>query len=121
MKKQRTKKIVRYKLHELPADTKTDWKRVDALTDRELKENAITDEDSLVADEKFWKVAQLIIAATDKDKERVTIRLDTDILKWLKQEGRGYQSRINSILRAFMIVDKEHHHTHRRSHKSVHR
>jgi uncharacterized protein (DUF4415 family) len=107
-------------MHELPPDTKTDWKRVDTMTAQELEENAMTDKDSLMADEEFWKVARLIMAATDKDKERVTIRIDKDILKWLKKEGRGYQSRINSILRAFMTVDKEHRHTHRKTHRQNH-
>ena len=35
-------------------------------------------------------------------KEAVTIRLDADVLDWLKQGGRGYQTRINKILRAVM-------------------
>ena len=35
-------------------------------------------------------------------KQQLTIRLDTDVLKWLKAHGRGYQTRINRILRAAM-------------------
>jgi uncharacterized protein (DUF4415 family) len=35
-------------------------------------------------------------------KETVTIRLDADVLDWLKQGGRGYQTRVNKILRAIM-------------------
>ena len=35
-------------------------------------------------------------------KEAVTIRLDADVLNWLKQGGRGYQTRVNKILRAVM-------------------
>jgi uncharacterized protein (DUF4415 family) len=35
-------------------------------------------------------------------KEQLTIRLDSDVLKWLKAHGRGYQTRINRILRAAM-------------------
>jgi len=35
-------------------------------------------------------------------KETVTIRLDADVLDWLKQGGKGYQTRVNSILRAVM-------------------
>jgi uncharacterized protein (DUF4415 family) len=35
-------------------------------------------------------------------KETVTIRLDADVLVWLKQEGKGYQTRVNKILRAVM-------------------
>jgi uncharacterized protein (DUF4415 family) len=35
-------------------------------------------------------------------KRQLTIRLDTDVLNWLKTNGRGYQTRINHILRAAM-------------------
>jgi uncharacterized protein (DUF4415 family) len=35
-------------------------------------------------------------------KEQLTIRLDADVLKWLRAHGRGYQTRINRILRAAM-------------------
>ena len=35
-------------------------------------------------------------------KQQLTIRLDADILAWLKSQGRGYQTRINRILRVVM-------------------
>ncbi len=35
-------------------------------------------------------------------KKPVTIRLDADVLHWLKEQGDGYQTRINSILRSVM-------------------
>jgi uncharacterized protein (DUF4415 family) len=35
-------------------------------------------------------------------KQQLTIRLDADVLQWLKASGRGYQTRINRILRAAM-------------------
>lgn len=35
-------------------------------------------------------------------KETVTIRLDADVLAWLKQGGKGYQTRVNRILRTVM-------------------
>ena len=35
-------------------------------------------------------------------KQQLTIRLDADVLNWLKAQGRGYQTRINRILRAAM-------------------
>lgn len=35
-------------------------------------------------------------------KQQLTIRLDTDVVTWLKAHGRGYQTRINHILRAAM-------------------
>src|SRR5712671_5653678 len=35
-------------------------------------------------------------------KRDIHIRLDEDVLDWFKQAGRGYQTRINNVLRAFM-------------------
>lgn len=35
-------------------------------------------------------------------KQAVTIRLDADVLAWLRREGKGYQTRINAILRQAM-------------------
>ena len=36
-------------------------------------------------------------------KKPVTVRLDSDVLAWLKSSGRGYQTRINRLLRAAML------------------
>ena len=35
-------------------------------------------------------------------KRQLTIRLDADVLAWLKSQGKGYQTRINRILRVVM-------------------
>jgi uncharacterized protein (DUF4415 family) len=35
-------------------------------------------------------------------KKSLTIRLDADVLAWLKSQGRGYQTRLNKLLRAAM-------------------
>lgn len=37
-------------------------------------------------------------------KEMTTIRLDADVLAWLRSEGKGYQTRINAILRREMLA-----------------
>jgi uncharacterized protein (DUF4415 family) len=39
-------------------------------------------------------------------KEPVTIRIDADVLDWLKSKGKGYQTRINQLLRAAMHQSK---------------
>jgi uncharacterized protein (DUF4415 family) len=39
-------------------------------------------------------------------KERITVRLDHDILDWLQAQGRGYQTRIHAILRAYVDTQK---------------
>ena len=37
-------------------------------------------------------------------KTSTTVRLDTDVLLWLRSQGKGYQSRINAILRREMLA-----------------
>jgi len=94
---------------------------VDAMTYQELEQNAQADIDSLLADDKFWQIAQLVMPS-EINKERITIRIDADILGWLKRQGRGYQSRINAILRAFMKTEKTHYkHKEHSGHKHARR
>lgn len=38
-------------------------------------------------------------------KQQLTVRIDSDVLHWLKKDGKGYQSRLNSILRKEMLKD----------------
>ena len=51
-----------------------------------------------LGDEFFTKATE----AWPPAKQQLTIRLDADVLHWLKANGRGYQTRINRILRAAM-------------------
>jgi uncharacterized protein (DUF4415 family) len=37
-------------------------------------------------------------------KRSVSLRIDADVLEWFKSKGAGYQTRINSVLRAFTEV-----------------
>ena len=36
-------------------------------------------------------------------KQQLTVRVDADVLAWLKSQGGGYQSRLNDILRTAML------------------
>lgn len=48
----------------------------------------------------FWKNARIVEPATAK--QQLTIRIDTDILDWFRAKGKGYQSRMNAVLRAYV-------------------
>jgi uncharacterized protein (DUF4415 family) len=37
-----------------------------------------------------------------RTKKQVTLRIDSDVLEWYKKQGRGYQTKINLLLRAYM-------------------
>jgi len=38
-------------------------------------------------------------------KEQLTVRLDADVVAWLRQQGKGYQTRLNQVLRTAMLED----------------
>ena len=40
-------------------------------------------------------------------KQQLTVRIDADVLEWLKSQGKGYQSRLNGILRAVMLAQSQ--------------
>jgi len=44
-------------------------------------------------------------------KAPITARIDLDVLEWLKGKGEGYQTRLNTILRAAMVNDLRQHHS----------
>ena len=41
-------------------------------------------------------------------KQQLTVRIDADVVEWLKGQGKGYQSRLNEILRAAMLNTARH-------------
>lgn len=105
MKKETT---VRYTLDNLPEDTETDWARVDALTDEEIEAAIADDPDAApILDEEFWKNARLVMPE-DREKVPVSIRLDREIVRFFERGGRGYQSRINAVLLAYVRSREEH-------------
>jgi uncharacterized protein (DUF4415 family) len=40
-------------------------------------------------------------------KKQLTVRVDSDVIAWLKQKGAGYQTRINALLREAMLAERE--------------
>jgi uncharacterized protein (DUF4415 family) len=52
-------------------------------------------------DDNFWQQAKLVMPKTPK-KVPISLRIDHDVLRWFKDQGQGYQSRINAVLAAFM-------------------
>lgn len=79
-------------------ESKTDWARVEAQTDEEL-EAALADDPDWVGWEVDWSKAVLVVPRV---KRAISIRLDSDIIDFFKQEGPGYQSRMNEVLRYYM-------------------
>lgn len=73
---------------------KSDLARIDRMKDAEIDYSDIPRLDKSF----FTKATE----AWPPVKQQLTIRLDADVLAWLKAHGRGYQTRINRILRTAM-------------------
>lgn len=84
--------------------SRTDWARVDALTDAEIEASVLADPDvAPLVDEEWFAKATLVLP---KPKEQISIRLDHDVLEHFRRYPR-YQTRINAILRAAMEHEKK--------------
>jgi uncharacterized protein (DUF4415 family) len=55
-------------------------------------------------DEKFWNNA-IPNPFYRPVKQQLTLRLDSDVVAWLKKPGKGYQTRLNKLLRDAMVKD----------------
>ena len=84
------------------AKIRTDWKRLRSLSDREIRNAIEKDAEAHPTDASFWKRAKVVLP---QPKQTVTMRLDADLLMWLRRQ-KGYQTRINAVLRTYMDAQK---------------
>ena len=83
---------------------RTDWKRVLSLTDEDIERAVAGDPDAApIMDEDWWREARVVLPTP---KVPVSVRLDRDVLEWFKDQGPRYQSRMNAVLRAFMLAHR---------------
>lgn len=78
--------------------SQTDWKRVDAMTDKDID----LSETPEVPAELFARAIVRSGLKTIPRKTQLTLRVDSDVLEWYKKQGAGYQTKINALLRAYM-------------------
>jgi len=73
----------------------TNWKRLASMPDEDINFDDIPELDEAFFQEAEWR---------PPIKQSVTIRLDADVLNWFRDQGPGYQTRINRLLRRYMEV-----------------
>ncbi|MBL6750686.1 MAG: BrnA antitoxin family protein [Nevskia sp.] len=102
-----SRKSVKYEvdLKNLPPLTKRQKAEVDAL--RAMPDGAIDTSDIPPLTDDFWKNA-VRNPFYKPVKTSTTVRVDSDVLIWLKSKGKGYQTRINAILREAMLREVGH-------------
>ena len=82
---------------------KTDWVRLRAMTEKEIERNARQDPDSLLLEDCDLSTLKVFVPPP---KQLVSLRIDSDVLAWFRKKGKGYQTRINAILRAYVDIQK---------------
>ena len=82
----------------ISSKSETDWERLDAMTDEDIDLSDCPE----ITPEQFAKAIVRRGLPVEKNKAQVTLRIDNDVLEWFKSQGRGYQTQINRLLRAYM-------------------
>jgi uncharacterized protein (DUF4415 family) len=84
---------------------KTDWARVDAMSDQEIENAVKSDPDAApILDKEWFRKAKLILP---ERKVPISLRMDREVVEWFKAHGRRYQSRINAVLKAYVQAHRK--------------
>jgi uncharacterized protein (DUF4415 family) len=81
----------------------TDSARLDAMTDEDIAKAVAEDPDAARLDID-WTKARLVLPP---GKENVTLRVDRDVLAWFRATGKGFHTRMNAVLRAYMEAHRQ--------------
>ena len=87
-------KITKMKQGEGLSHDKTDWGRLDAMRDEDIDYSDIP----AIPEDFDWSRATLV---KPQHKKQLTLRLDAEMVAWFKRQGRGYQTRMNAVLKSF--------------------
>ena len=89
-------------------------KRTSKQSDEELKRLADMADDDIdtsdipeISPEQFAQAVVREGLTERQPKAQLTLRLDRDVLEWFRRQGRGYQTRINALLRAYMVANRK--------------
>ena len=76
--------------------SKTDWKRLHGMRDQDIDLSDIPKIDATMFRKMTIRMPQ--------PKELVSIRIDPDVLAWFRGHGRKYQTRMNAVLRSYVVA-----------------
>lgn len=93
----------------MPKPAKSDLKRVKTISDADIERLALEDEDAQSMTDEELSQAKLMRLEDflPMTKTKVCLRLDREVVAWFRSRGRGYQTKINAALRAF--IDAQEH------------
>lgn len=80
------------------SSSRTDWVKLHRKDDKDIDYSDIPKTDA-----QFWKQAEIVMP---HHKIHLSVRFDEDVVEYFKERGRGYQSRMNAILRSYVDFHK---------------
>lgn len=97
-------KVVSYTSDEIDKmEDLSDWKAAAKVTDEEVEGLVKNDPDDLyLTDEQLEERTWMYNFQDIVEKEKISIRIDKDILDFFRSQGKGYQGKINNVLRVFV-------------------
>src|SRR5450631_2682642 len=98
------KDIVRYEVDPVRPSPLTAAQKAELGTLAALPDDRVDTSEIPPLSEDFWKNA-VRNPFYRPVKKQLTVRLDADVVAWLRQQGRGYQTRLNRVLRQAMLAD----------------
>ncbi len=84
-------------------EDKTDWDRVRAQTDEDITRAVAEDPDTFIPEPGWFAKARVVMP---QPKDVITLRVDHEVLDWFRRDGRGYQTRMNAVLKAFVAAQQ---------------
>ena len=85
-----------------PVADASDHQRLKQLTETQIEKIASSDPDHPALDNTFWEGVEQL-----SHKEAISIKLDRDVLAFFRSQGRGYQTRINAVLRRYVQFQRK--------------
>ena len=96
--------ITRRRLAEASRPSGTDWERLARQSEQEIAAAVAGDPDAApLVDEAWFRAAEVVEPPT---KELISIRLDKDVLDFFRATSERYQTRINAVLRQYMLHER---------------
>jgi uncharacterized protein (DUF4415 family) len=89
--------------------SRSDWAKANAMTRAAIEEDVAADPDEHGM-EMDWENATIEMP---QPKEVLNMRIDRDVLAYFRKMGRGYQTRINAVLRSYIAHREQPHPSHR--------
>ena len=82
----------------------SDWQKAASLSNKAIEAIEADDPDLAGMDDGWLETAEIRIPAS---KTQLTLRLDEDVVNFFKGQGKGYQTRMNAVLRSYYEAHSE--------------